>query len=56
MYVLQPKRCSLRHRLPGADVGFLSFVGDLLQTDPAKRPTAAAALQHPWLSHEYGEE
>ena len=35
MYVLQPKRCSLRHRLPGADEGFLSFVGDLLQTDPA---------------------
>lgn len=51
--LLVPKRSSLRHRLPDADEGLLSFVSCLLHIDPNKRPTAAEALQHPWLQKEY---
>lgn len=31
------------------------FVGSLLNRDPAARPTAKQALQHPWLKGEVGE-
>lgn len=51
--VLQPKRTSLRHRIPVADDGFLDFISFLLAADPKERPTADAALSHPWLQHEY---
>ena len=51
--LLLPKRTSLRHRLPEADDGLLDFINCLLCIDPHKRPSAAQALQHPWLEHEY---
>jgi dual specificity tyrosine-phosphorylation-regulated kinase 2/3/4 len=51
--VLNPKRTSLRHRLPDADEGLLEFVSYLLCVDPRKRPSAAEALGHPWLRCAY---
>jgi hypothetical protein len=55
MNYLQPRRCSLRHRLgQQADDLFVDFVETLLTVDPANRPTAAEALQHPWLHQEGG--
>ena len=32
-----------------------AFVGQLLERDPAKRPSAKQALQHPWLQGHAGE-
>ena len=51
--VLHAKRTSLRARVPRADAGCLSFLQALLQIDPAQRPTARQALEHPWLQHVY---
>ncbi|KAG7586899.1 Protein kinase-like domain superfamily [Arabidopsis thaliana x Arabidopsis arenosa] len=50
---LIPKRTSLRHRLPMGDQGFTDFVAHLLEINPKKRPSAAEALKHPWLSYPY---
>lgn len=50
---LIPKKTSLRHRLPMGDQGFTDFVAHLLEVNPKKRPTAADALRHPWLSYPY---
>ncbi len=41
---------SLRSVIGAADDGFLDFISCLLQVDPDLRPSAAAALQHPWLA------
>jgi len=49
-YLLRPKETSLRARLHTEDPLFLSFVGSLLQIDPDDRPTAAQALNHPWIT------
>lgn len=54
--LLVPKRTALRHRVPDADEGLLSFIAYLLHIDPHKRPTAAEALHHPWLQYEYPPE
>ncbi|KAE8678348.1 hypothetical protein F3Y22_tig00111427pilonHSYRG00556 [Hibiscus syriacus] len=50
---LIPKKTSLRHRLPMGDQGFVDFVAHLLEVNPKKRPSAAEALKHPWLSYPY---
>lgn len=50
---LRPKATSLARRVPQADEGMLAFLKALLQVDPTKRPTAAEALQHPWLQQQY---
>lgn len=50
---LIPKKTSLRHRLPMGDQGFIEFVAHLLEINPKKRPAAAEALKHPWLSYPY---
>ncbi|KAK6921366.1 Protein kinase domain, partial [Dillenia turbinata] len=50
---LIPKKTSLRHRLPMGDQGFIEFVAHLLEVNPKKRPSAAKALKHPWLSFPY---
>lgn len=50
---LTPKHTTLRHRLVGADDGFVDFVQYLLSIDPATRPSAESALQHPWLQTSY---
>ncbi|EFN52148.1 hypothetical protein CHLNCDRAFT_36965 [Chlorella variabilis] len=57
---LRPKATSLAWRVPQADEGMLSFLKHLLQArptclsvDPTKRPSAAQALHHPWLEHQY---
>ena len=56
-YLLRPKLSSLRKRLHTDDELFLSFVGSLLRINPDERPTAAQALQHPWLATDpYGGE
>ena len=52
--LLRPKRTSLGARVRGADAGALSFLAALLTVDPTKRPSAAEALTHLWLSVEYG--
>eukprot|EP00736_Rhodelphis_marinus_P012857 Rmarinus@m.26310 len=56
VYIL-PKKSTLRKRLHTDDEKFVDFVAKLLELDPAKRPTAAEALQHPWLTQvDYGVE
>lgn len=51
---LIPKKTSLQHRLrTGGDQGFIDFVAFLLEINPKKRPSASAALRHPWLSFPY---
>lgn len=51
--LLAPRRTNLRLRLGCTDPDFLHFVTALLSLDPAKRPTAAQALQHPWMRKAY---
>jgi serine/threonine protein kinase len=41
---------NLKHRLKTSDMFYLDFVKQLLQIDPCKRPSAAEALKHPWLT------
>lgn len=48
--LLLPKRTSLAHRVPDADEGLVDFISYLLLVDPRKRPTAAEALQHPYMA------
>mmetsp|Transcript_11201 Transcript_11201/g.26422 ORF Transcript_11201/g.26422 Transcript_11201/m.26422 type:complete len:575 (-) Transcript_11201:147-1871(-) len=48
-----PKRSTLKHRLGTEDPLFLNFLEKLLTVDPAKRSSAEAALQHPWLAKCY---
>ncbi|CAA6659365.1 unnamed protein product [Spirodela intermedia] len=50
---LIPKKTSLRHRLPMGDQGFIDFVSHLLEINPKKRPSAAEALKHHWITHPY---
>ncbi len=50
---LRPKRTSLARRVQEADAGLLDFLSCLLCVDPARRPSAAEALQHPWLQQRY---
>jgi len=50
---LRPKRTSLAKRVGDADAGLLNFITCLLQVDPARRPSAVEALQHPWLYQRY---
>jgi serine/threonine protein kinase len=47
--VLTPERTNLSIVLDCQDDGFLDFLTALLQIDPARRPTAREALEHPWL-------
>eukprot|EP01006_Ploeotia_vitrea_P028932 TRINITY_DN61571_c0_g1_i1.p1 TRINITY_DN61571_c0_g1~~TRINITY_DN61571_c0_g1_i1.p1 ORF type:complete len:1030 (-),score=224.02 TRINITY_DN61571_c0_g1_i1:159-3248(-) len=54
MFYLYPKRTKLSNRLGTGDNLFLDFVRQMLQIDPAKRPTAKEAMEHPFLSHDYG--
>ena len=51
--VLRPKRTSLQQRVPQADAQCVDFLAHLLEVNPVRRPSAAAALQHPWLRHVY---
>ncbi|CAE8604545.1 unnamed protein product, partial [Polarella glacialis] len=50
LHLYLPKKSSLRQRMRTDDEVFLDFLSSLLQVDPAQRPTASEALQHPWLS------
>ena len=52
-FLLRPKHGALRHRLRGADDGFVDLVAALLTMDPEARPTAQQALAHPWLQQAY---
>jgi serine/threonine protein kinase len=47
--VLSARRTNLRRQLRTDDDGFLGFVAALLAVDPAQRPSAQQALEHPWL-------
>lgn len=50
LHLLVPKRTCLRQRMRTDSEEFLDFLTQLLQLDPAQRPTAAQAMEHPWLS------
>ncbi|GMH04197.1 hypothetical protein Nepgr_006036 [Nepenthes gracilis] len=50
---IDPELSSLEHLLSVSDVGFVSFIKFLLQTNPRRRPTAKDALRHPWISQPY---
>lgn len=51
--VLRPKRTTLAARVPPADEACIEFLSTLLTVDPSLRPTAAQALQHPWLAEQH---
>jgi serine/threonine protein kinase len=49
--LLKPCPSSLAQHLGSASTpGCIDFLSMLLQPNPANRPTAAEALEHPWLS------
>merc|ERR1719382_2036312 len=50
LHLLVPKRTSLRQRMRTDCAEFLDFLEQLLQLDPAKRPTAREAMAHPFLT------
>jgi len=50
LHLLVPKKTSLRQRMRTESEEFLDFLSLLLKLDPAERPTASEALQHPWLT------
>ena len=49
VYEVRPVRRSLAEVLEIEDAQLLDFLSSLLTYDPAQRPTAAQALQHPWM-------
>eukprot|EP00667_Euglena_gracilis_P004694 EG_transcript_4722 len=51
---LYPKKTKLRNRIGTDDPLFVDFIQQMLHLDPHRRPTAEEALQHPFLSHNYG--
>mmetsp|Transcript_126574 Transcript_126574/g.269975 ORF Transcript_126574/g.269975 Transcript_126574/m.269975 type:complete len:771 (-) Transcript_126574:151-2463(-) len=50
LHLLVPKKTSLRQRMRTDSEEFLDFLGGMLQLDPTLRPTAAEALEHPFLT------
>merc|ERR1711972_718884 len=48
--LLVPKKTSLRQRMRTNSEEFLDFLEQLLQLDPAMRPTASMALEHPFMT------
>merc|ERR1719188_1975763 len=50
LHLLVPKKTSLRQRMRTDCEEFLDFLTQLLQLDPSLRPSAAEALEHPWLT------
>ncbi|KMZ75473.1 hypothetical protein ZOSMA_114G00700 [Zostera marina] len=54
-YIIPEKSSLVQHlNFPdGQDLLFTDFLTCLLQTNPEKRPTAAEALEHPWLIKTY---
>ena len=55
LLVLVPKKTSLKARLKCEDQDFVDFIKSLLELDKEKRPTAAEAMKHPWLSKKYSD-
>ncbi len=51
-----PRPSSLASVTGIQDPLFLDFLTSLLQMDPNQRPTAKAALEHPWLKQEMSFE
>ena len=49
---MRPTPTNLSVRSGSADPLWLDFIHAVLSVDPATRPTAAQALQHPWLAEE----
>lgn len=50
LHLLVPKKTSLQQRMCTDSKEFLDFMERLLTLDPSKRPTAAEALRHPWIT------
>lgn len=49
LFYLLPKRTNLKNRLHTEDKYFVDFIRCLLRLNPEERPTAAEALEHPFL-------
>ncbi|KAJ0771960.1 putative dual-specificity kinase CMGC-DYRK-PRP4 family [Helianthus annuus] len=50
---ITPQETSLEERVQVSDTLLLDFIGNLLEINPRRRPTAREALKHPWLSFPY---
>jgi len=50
LHLLVPKKTSLKQRMSTDSADFLDFLGQLLQLDASRRPTAREALEHPFLT------
>ncbi|XP_076940568.1 uncharacterized protein LOC143609805 [Bidens hawaiensis] len=53
MEYITPQETSLEERAQVSDTLLLDFIGNLLEINPKRRPTAREALNHPWLSFPY---
>ncbi|XP_076942250.1 uncharacterized protein LOC143612062 [Bidens hawaiensis] len=55
MEYITPQETSLEERVQVSDTLLLDFIGNLLEINPKRRPTAREALNHPWLSFPYDQ-
>ncbi|KAF5758054.1 putative dual-specificity kinase [Helianthus annuus] len=54
MEYITPQETSLEERVQVSDTLLLDFIGNLLEINPRRRPTAREALKDPWLLFPYG--
>lgn len=53
MEYIIPEETTLEEQLQISDPVFIDFIKNLLEINPARRPTVREALKHPWLSQTY---
>ncbi|MFS7913735.1 putative protein kinase-like domain superfamily [Helianthus anomalus] len=54
MEYITPQETSLEEHVQVSDILLLNFIGNLLEINPRRRPTAREALKDPWLLFPYG--